>query len=133
MTFSYDESNVGDSEKDQIRLMIGDTNSDESLLSDEEINYILGRHSNLYGAAAEACEAIVAQYSKRSDSSVFDNLDIDLSQVVEQYRELAQEFRRKSLVASTPFAGGISVSDKDSREDDSDRVSPRFKRGLHDN
>jgi hypothetical protein len=31
-----------------------------------------------------------------------------------------------------PYAGGISIGDKDSVEDDSDRVAPAFKRGMHD-
>lgn len=38
-----------------------------------------------------------------------------------------------SPAATAPiYIGGISVDDKDTREDDSDRVEPRFKRGQFD-
>jgi len=32
----------------------------------------------------------------------------------------------------SPYAGGISISDKDTYESDIDRVKPRFYRGMHD-
>lgn len=132
MTVSYSED-PSDSEKDEIRYKIGDTDTDNALLTDEEINFVLGRNSDIYSAAADCCDAIVAKYSRRADSSVFGDLDVDLSQVVEQYRELAGDFRKKSLASQIPYAGGISESDKSSKESDTDRVTPRFERGLHDN
>jgi hypothetical protein len=44
--------------RDALRLMIGDTNAGDPLLSDEEADYYLGNSGeNVVLAAAEACEA----------------------------------------------------------------------------
>jgi len=46
------------SARDALRLMIGDTNASDPLLSDEEADYYLGNSGeNVVLAAAEACEA----------------------------------------------------------------------------
>lgn len=44
-----------------------------------------------------------------------------------------RESGRAAMVAAVPFAGGISLSDKQAREDDSDRTKPAFTRDLHEN
>ena len=36
----------------------------------------------------------------------------------------------RGTTSGGPYAGGISVSDKDTQEDDTDRVQPRFVRGF---
>ena len=49
------------------------------------------------------------------------------------YRQQSQVLRRKALLGGvSPFAGGVSQSDKDTREDDSDRVAPFASLGMTD-
>ena len=43
------------------------------------------------------------------------------------------EARAAQMGAGLPFAGGISVSDKQANEADTDRVAPQFNIGLEDN
>lgn len=47
MSWTYDVETLADSLKDQIRLKIGDTNPDDPLLEDEEINFFI---DNKYGS-----------------------------------------------------------------------------------
>ena len=46
MSWSYDPSSLKDSPKDQVRLLIGDTEEDDPLLQDEEISFYLDQHPN---------------------------------------------------------------------------------------
>ena len=51
------------SARDALRLMIGDTNASDPLLSDEEADYYLGNNGgNVVLAAAEACEALAGPH-----------------------------------------------------------------------
>lgn len=117
MTWSYSGS-PDSSDKDEVRFLIGDTDTDEQLLTDEEINYLVDKHDGIWGACAEACETIVSQYSKRSDVGLGGGMDSELSQKVEHFRSLADEFRRKAAGAHIPFDGS---------------GDPKFERGMFDN
>jgi hypothetical protein len=61
MGWSYTKMPAG-SARDALRLMIGDINASDPLLSDEEADYYLGLQpeNNVVLAAAEACEALEA-------------------------------------------------------------------------
>ena len=117
MSWSY-SGNPDYSVKDRVRFLIGDTDDSEQLLTDQEIDYLIGENSSIYGACAEACETIVAQYSKRSDIGLGGGLDSNLSQKVEHYRELAKEFSSKATAASATLFDGSGT--------------PKFKRGMFD-
>ena len=99
-SYSADPSS---SDKDQVRFLIGDIDTNEQLLADEEINFLVGRHDTIWGACAEACESIAAQYSKRADVGLGGGMDSDLSQKAEQYRKRADEFRKKQSGAHAPI------------------------------
>ena len=95
MTWSYDAS--VDEDKDRVRLMIGDTDSAEGLLQDEEIEYILTVHPSSgtgqpYLAAAHAADMIAAQFARRADRSI-GKLSIQAKQQRDHYVELAQSLR----------------------------------------
>lgn len=128
-SYSGDPSN---STKDKIRFMIGDVDEDEQLLQDSEINWVIEQHDSVWGAAAECCETIAAQFAKRVDVRTED-FNAGIGSKVDHYNALAKEFRRKDISAQKGYAGGISISDKESQKADSDRVSPRFKKGKFDN
>jgi hypothetical protein len=131
MTWTY-SGNPSSSDKDAIRYLIGDTDTNNQLLSDEEIAYELTR-SNVYGAAALSCNAIVAKLSRLVDTYLDRDIRANMSQAVKNYQALARnlEFKARLSIAA-PFCGGVSVSDKESREQDTDRVSPYFKVTMDD-
>jgi len=62
------------------------------------------------------------------------DLKINYKQRYDNYIALAEKLESKAAVSdAVPFAGGISVSNKDSLQADTDRVKPSIARGLHDN
>lgn len=134
MTWSYNPATLASSQKDAVRLMIGDTLSTDPQLADEEISYVLTVRSTLYGAAAECCRAIAAKFSRSVDQGSGAN-KAWFSQMSKAYNLKAIDFEQKAVKsgAAQPFSGGVSQDFKNAQEQDSDRVDPAFRRGMFDN
>ncbi|MBV9984512.1 hypothetical protein [Bradyrhizobium sp.] len=122
------------SQKDQVRLLIGDTLSSDPQMQDEEINYLLTQRSSVYGAAAECCRSLQAKFSRSVDQAT-GNTKTSFSQMAKAYGVKAGEFEDKAAMAGAglPYAGGISIADKLQQEQNADRVSPQFQIGMEDN
>jgi len=123
--------NPAASDKDAARFLIGDTDGADQLLSDEEIEWLLGESTSVYGAAAKALETIVAQ-GRFVDKSVGD-LSLSASQRAEQAMALVKTYRAKAAkAAAVPYIGGVSVAEKQAQERNPDVPSPAFRRGQFD-
>ena len=128
--------------RDAIRFLSGDTDTNDQLINDEEIGWVNKEvtgsstaTTGLYDAAYRCCLTIASKFSRLADQSVGD-LRVSLSQKATAYRLQAEEL--KSLATRegsvpTPYAGGISISDKDIDRDDSDRVAPWVSTGQFTN
>ena len=108
--WSYDGDPTGD-RKDEVRLMVGDTNEADPLVTDEEINYILDQYPPADGkaawmAAAAVCDTIAGQFGRKADRSV-GPLSISASQQWEHYKDLANNFR---VLAATNGKGLVQGS-----------------------
>jgi hypothetical protein len=134
MTWSYNPSDLSSSQKDQIRMLIGDTNASTPQLQDEEIAYLATLRPNIYGAASDCCRALAAKYSSMSTESAGDS-KITYSDISKAYARQAIAFASTAAAggAGLPYAGGISQNDKQTQESDTDRVSPQFQIGMEDN
>ena len=124
--------------RDAIRFLTGDTDTNDQLLSDEEIawvnNQVTGSDAattGLYDAGYRCCLTIASKFSRLADKSVGD-LSVAMSQKAASYRLQADEIQglaaREGNVP-TPYAGGISIADKDTDQGNSDIVQPFFSRG----
>jgi len=113
-----------------VRFLIGDTDTSDQQLSDEEIAYLLTEYSAARRAALEAARSLQAKYARLCDQRTGD-ISISYSQRRDSYAALVRDLQRGML--GTPYAGGISQADKDSDEDDSDRVNPAFSVEMMDN
>jgi len=130
MTWTYTSPLSGD--RDRVRTYIGDTDTNDQLLSDEQIIYALDEEATVRAASALAAEWIAALFSRKADKSVGD-LSISYSQRAAQYMALAARLRGRSARVVLPYFGGISKTTKDTREDDTDRVEPAFTVDMLDN
>jgi hypothetical protein len=108
------------SSRDQVRLAIGDTDSADPLLSDEEVdNYLADRGVldtsggtvyNVPAAAADAAGAIAAKYS-REFSFGEDGQRFDRAQRVGHYQALERTLRNRAGGVSMPITlAGTSVT-----------------------
>jgi hypothetical protein len=126
-TYSGDPAS---SSLDEVRFLTGDTLSTASQTnSDEEIAFLLAQQGSVRQAAIAACEALIAKCTALVTQSV-GAVSVAYSDRVKQYRELVGTLRRG--LTPTPYAGGISVSDKETVESDTDRDAPLFSVGMHD-
>ena len=130
MTWTYSSPASGD--RDKVRTYIGDTDTNDQLLSDEQITYALEEEASIRAAAALAAEWIAALFSRKADKSVGD-LSIAYTRRAEQYMALAARLRSRSARVVLPYFGGISQTAKDTREADTDRVKPAFTVDMLDN
>lgn len=134
MSWSYDPALP--ETLDRVRLLIGDTITNDQQLSDEEIYSMLMIYGAVNSTAVAACRALAARYARYADKWVGD-LKILASQKHRAYLELAEELRTAGSSAmgaalAVPTAGGIYVSEKEAYEGNTNRVVPFFRRGMHD-
>jgi len=134
VTWSYDNDPEND-DGDAVRLECGDTNTDEQLLSDEEIDYCIAKEANVTSAAARACDLIAAELSREVTmrAGAGGEFQVRMEQAVAHYRQKAADLRARAVLYATPYAGGISISDKDAEEERTDRVKPAFSRDQFKN
>lgn len=101
MTWTY-SGDPGASLLDEVRFLIQDTNTDEQLLSNEEITYLLTSYGDPYSAAVAAVVSLIAQASRSAaESKTVGNLSLSrqLGARVQQWESLkkhleAERFRR---------------------------------------
>jgi hypothetical protein len=116
-----------------VRFAIGDIDAAAPLLTDKQIGTVLEEVEGDREWASVAClESLSRRYALQADISTGDT-KLTYSKQAENLAERARELRAR-VVASRggPFAGGISVSDKEAREENSDRVGGVFRRGQFD-
>jgi len=130
LTWSYTGDPNG-SELDQVRFEIGDTDSTDQLLQDEEIGFVVLQESNLKYSAAECCVRIAAKFARQAQKSV-GPLSISANQKYDQYIRLGAVLRAQGGTPPMPFAGGISVSDVNTRRADTDANLGSFRTDLQE-
>lgn len=130
------------SDRDAVRFLIGDTIETAAIFQDEEIDWLVLQNGNIYFAAALAADAAAAQFAGAQSQGAVKtktvgalSISYDDSARASEFRQLARDLRFRGAVNSTiiTYSGGISKSDKQTREQDTDWDKPSFARGMHDN
>lgn len=132
MAWTYSESCV--TATDKVRLLSGDTNRNDKLISDEEIAFALVSDSNVYKAAAIVCRAIAAKLRRRpSLTPTPGSISLDSQAQAKGFLELAIELDKQAVLSGGAdfSAGGISREGKNENVDDPDRVPPGFTVNTH--
>ena len=83
----------------KIRLLIGDTDTDNAIFTDEEIEVFYALQGSINLAAAEAAEAIAASYALNADSEKIGDYAYT-QKIVDKLLALAKRLRDKE--ATTP-------------------------------
>ncbi len=132
MTWTYTSSDLPTSQLFQVRFEVGDVISNDQQLQDEEINYVLTVEPSVQTAGARCCEELARRYARKVDYHA-GKLSISNSQKSKAYAALAKDLRQRSLLSAGGYLGGMSISDKVTENEQSDRVQPAFFRGMTDN
>lgn len=97
MTWTYDPSDIASSRKDEVRFLVGDTESADPMVEDEEIELVVTQFPPVLGrpawlAAAHTCDAIAGRFGRAAQRSA-GPLSISAQQRFEHYRQLATDLR----------------------------------------
>ena len=134
MAWTY-SGNPGDSAKDLVRFLIGDTDNCDQLLQDGEIEWLLSQYNEVgaMNAAIRGCEVIAAKFSRMCDEAV-GAVKITYSQKAKAYRDMRDDLtNRLATEDMQPFAGGISISQVKQVNQNTDRVRPDFTKHMMEN
>lgn len=133
MTWTYNAADLS-TDLAKVRRNIGDTNTNDQGLSDEEINsFLVDDGLSLDSATLRAAQALYAKWVRDVDRSNL-GMSANRSQKLQHLMDLIDKYlaprvRRRA----TPFLGGVSVSGKEDIESDEDYIQPGIKRGQFDN
>jgi len=135
MTASYDPTLPTD--RDKVRLLIGDTDTASPKFQDSEIDAILVAQPNTYYASAQLLDSLAAKYATTVSINV-DGFSTSGSDIAKAYRDMAARYRAQAPLAgagglAVPFVGGISVSEIESIASDEDRTPNEFTHDMLSN
>ena len=132
MTWTY-SGDPSSSDLDAVRFIIGDTDTNDQLLTNAEINYMITYHGTLLRACSESALAIAAKFARLMSRSI-GGLSADFSVKYQQYMDLADDLHHRDILRPVrPFISGYKRSEKESVEMDTDRESTISRKGIHDN
>ena len=137
MTFTYDKQ-APSTNLQKVRLLIGDTDIDNPLLEDAEIEDVFLELSNddIYIAASQAARAIAATFSREADTAV-ESVKVSLSQKSKNYNNLAIQLEDQAVkqtgALGTPVVDGVSLSKMRDVRSDTDRFPSSAEVGGQDN
>ena len=136
MTWTYDPTNAGTSTAaerlDAVRLLVGDTDTNDQQVQDEEIAFALSEsNDNVYYAAAWVARAIAGKYARQVNIDLDGQLSADYSDLAEQYNRLADQLEYQGLKTGGGLgikAGGITKTEIEIAREQTNRVKPSFRR-----
>ena len=137
MTFTYSLSDLSSTDtttlmRALVRLRIGDTDSTDPLLHDEELAPLIAASSSVPRIAVGAVRLILARLARDTDTSG-GGINTTRSAKFRQYQDLLAELDAEAALGATPYLGGTSLARAQAIEADPDFKRPAFRVGMHDN
>ena len=135
MTFTY-TNDPANSNRDAVRVLINDITESSNSLSDETIAWLLAQNSNVWYAAADGADMFASLYAGDVTEKQVGDLKVKVGggDPVARWRQRADDLRAKGAIKGfTAYSGGISIADKNSELEDSDRLPDQAYIGQHDN
>jgi len=136
MAWTYDPTTLDTTSTlgrlNSVRLLVGDTDSLDPQIQDEEITFSIAQSStNIYNAAAFVCRLIAAKYARLVTTQLDGALQAEYSDRVKHYTMLSLQMadfgKRVSGRALGVSGGGISIAEVESAQSNPDRVPSQFK------
>lgn len=109
--WTYDSGILGvetvEERRNSVRFLVGDTDTNDQQVQDEEIVFALGQTAqNVYFAGAYVAGTIQAKFARLVTSEVDRTLRVRYSDMQAQYRALAQDLREQGM----KYGSGLGVS-----------------------
>ena len=131
MAWSFDESLS--TNRDKVRLKIGDTNTNDQILANETIDALLTEHSSDVMLTTISCvRAIIAKFSRELSRGAI-GMSADMTVFVAHYQDLLSDLIKQNRGNSgVRYKSAFSDSRKETIENDDDYVRPFAAVGRDD-
>lgn len=141
MAWSYDETYLSTATPsgrlNVVRLLVGDTDTSDQQVQNEEITFALSENgNNVYFSAAWVARTISNKYARQVNIDLDGQLSADYSDLSSQYSKLADQLEyqgKKSGAVLGMVAGGLSKAQMEAVRSNTDRFDPSFRRDQFDN
>jgi glycerate-2-kinase len=141
MAWSYDPTDLDNTTASGrlniVRLLVGDTDTVDQQVQNEEITFGLSENNNnIYLSASWIARAISSKYSRQVTTSLDGALSADYSDLAKQYQTLADqlEYQGKTNGASVGIlAGGITKTQVEGVRANTNRIEGSFRRDRFKN
>jgi hypothetical protein len=137
MAYTYSDNPViggtAEQQRDAVRFLTQDNQPNAAnnfRITDEEIAFLLATEANEFMAAARGCEILSTRIGAVTRKRVG---TLDLTFSTADYKAQAVALRTRGMTYQTPYIGGISKSDKQSLQLDTDWMQPLFARAMQEN
>ena len=135
--WTYDTGNLNtvdeDGRKNIVRLLIGDTDSNDPQLQDEEILFALSSNKdNPNVAAIFAVNAIISKYARLVNIELDEAIREDYSDLIDNYKGLLSGLEKKARLSNNSiriYATGLTLTDFEEARSDPNRIKPGIERG----
>lgn len=115
-------------ERDKVRFLIGDTDNDNLMLSDDEVGFALTEKSDdIYLASATLCKSIAARFA-RDVNYRFSTLWQDAGDAYAHYMDLAKQYEDAALIGGGSMEVVFTMSGSRCQDNPEE-----FWYGMHDN
>jgi len=141
MAWSYDPTDLNTTTAagrlNVVRLLTGDTNTEDQQVQDEEVTFALAENgNNVYYSGAWTARAIASKYSRQVTTEISGALKAQYSDLAKQYKTLADDLEyqgKTSGAAVGVLAGGITKSGIELVRANTNRVEGSFRRDRFKN
>lgn len=142
MAWTYDNTDLGtdtaSGRVNSVRLLVGDTDSTDEQVQDEEITFALTQTANnVYYAASWVANVLASKYSRRVTTELDGALRAEYSDLAKNYRllslQMRQDGQRFSGTALGVEAGGIRITEVNTARQDTTRIQANFRTDRFDN
>ena len=136
MSWSYDPTDLNTTTPsgrlNTVRFIVGDTDSSDQKVQNEEIEFALAQtENNVNAAAAYVCRTLASKYASKVTIELDGQLMAHYSDLYDHYKSLSDklDYQAKKLGAQIGIlAGGISKTRVATVRSNTDRVEPAFRR-----
>ena len=122
-----------DGRKNIVRLLTGDTDSNDPQLQDEEILFALSSNKdNPNVAAIFAINAIISKYARLVNIELDEAIREDYSDLIDNYKGLLSGLEKKVRFSNNSirlYATGLTLTDFEEARSDPNRIKPGIELG----
>jgi hypothetical protein len=141
MSWSYDptdlDTDTASGRINVVRLLVGDTDTNDQQVQNEEITFALSQtNNNVYFGAGWIARTIGSLYSRKVDTTLDGALSADYSDLASKYSKLAEDLEYQGKKAGAILniaAGGITKTQIEAARANTNRIEGSFRRDQFKN